>query len=128
MIETVTNSKFQKIKEKLAEHKTELIFAGSAIVATVVAIVFVKKTVKAEEFIKTYPQRGVPADKAVNELPLTMIQSCEKQIVIPVNAFVRKLPEGYKASNNQKMKAEALGIVLMPDETFVEAHTRSRVA
>ena len=127
MEETNNKKNFIKVKEKISEHKTEIIIIGSVAVATIASLIFIDNLQRVKGTIQQAPTKKQSIEKMQSVFPSIEVHE-EARHVFPVNAFVRKLPVGYKASETQKTKAETLGIVLDQSETFVNAHTRSRAA
>ena len=128
MVGANKDCKLQKVKEKINEHKAELVIIGSVVAMAVVAIVLTKEPNKVKNLVKTSPQYKTPVGKVIMESTPSIAEPHKERITFHVNAFVRRLPKGHKASDYQRPKAEALGMSLIPNETFVDTHERSRVA
>ncbi len=121
-------------KEWIKEHNTELVVAGICVGITVVTILGIRKAASIEDTLEEVAKeltKKVPEEACSMEIPgaSDTIQTVIKRRPHDVKMHLRNLPEGHKASIEKVEAAMKLGIVLLPEQTWVDFYrTKEDVA
>ena len=123
--------KKKSCRKWIKEHKVGLIivFIGTGVL--IAAIHGMKKSASGKNLVEI-------SDKLFEEIPKEeMVISFNDKDAIgnvvkkrphEVGMYVRKLPEGYKASSKKKAEADLLGISLQPNQTLVDGYRTGEIA
>lgn len=114
---------FDSIQPWLSKHPKIVIFTTVAITAIGISAVILiggkKIEIPIEKLTEHIASNAVKIAKTV--APDTALEVNGVLKTFPRNSFIRKLPEGWKASAAKIAEAQRLNIALKPGETLVDA-------
>ncbi|WP_379134595.1 hypothetical protein [Paenibacillus sp. sgz500958] len=132
-------------------HRKELIIAGISVTELIGIIICIKNRDSIETLWKSLSKEIVKSPTKAPKVPQTTIEKIAqssvtvKDVINPteisvlnttmtfqnpfeVSDHIRNLHEGWRASANKIMEAEAMGIILQPGQTLVDSYTKGGVA
>ena len=129
------------LREWTADHKTELVIAGSSVAIVVAAFFGIKYRAKLEKLMDKKRTNGFEPMKSVNHrsawhenLPVhqenSVVKCLEAQsrAAHDVKKHIRNLPPGRTASAGKIASANKNGFVLLPGQTWVDAYSTGALA
>lgn len=131
-------------------HKKELVISGISLTALIGIILCIKNSDSIDALwkslsgaiekspteapkisqttIEKIAQSSVTVTDVINPTELPVITAMTYQNPVEVSDHIRNLHEGWRASEKKITKAEAMGIILQPGQTLVDAYRKGGVA
>ncbi len=110
------------------KHKKALIIGGVVAVGTTAAIIAYvllrKKMVSAKEIAEAVNVFSAESIKPISEITNNFIERARPDSPVHISSHLRKLHEGWHASESQLKLAGSLGLIVPYGHTLVSGHTR----